>query len=1016
MTYAFISYSRKDKQFVQKLHEALSQEKNIWVDWEDIPPTAEWRQEIGEGIEAAENVIFVISPDFVASSECDKELEHAIKNNKRLVPIVCREVEANSVRLELSKLNWIFFRETDDFDSSLQSLRKALETDLAYVKEHTRLLTRAIEWNHKKRDLSRLLRGRSLKEAQQWLVQSRDKDPKPTQLHNDYIINSIEQRTKVGQRRTWVATVLAVGFALLGLYAQWEREIAEIAEIKALTDFSEASRLKDEQLEALKASILAAKKWQDLKTPMTAIKSIIVPPQTTQELETNITRALRNAVYNIEERNHLEKDTAQVYRVNFSPNSQLIASVTSDNTINLWNRKGKHLKTLKGHKDEVYSLSFSPHNNSQLIASASKDKTVKLWKEDKNGNWNLETTLHHSVPVRAVAFLTSQADPETVIVIASVGIDGLVRLWNLKGKLQTVFKAYESRINDAHESRINYLSFSPECQMIATASKDGAVKIWSWDGKQITLSDNKDNNRQAHEDTVWEVDFSPNCQRIATASSDTTVKLWNLQGKLLNTLLGHTNWVKTVAFSPKEGKLIVSGSEDDTLRIWRSDDGSLLQTFRGHRAGVNSISFSSDGQFIASTSGKIIRLWKLGGTVTTIFHGPSSAVKSVSFQHQNQPDGQLITSVSGQEIILWKISNKENEQKHWVMPEKIVSYKSALRKVDFTHDGRDLVTSSYDGTLQLWNNIMDVLKSPEYVLTSQTKKPQKDFQANNSIVNNFSISRSQNDEMQMLASAHADGSVKLWDLNKGELIKDFKKAHESEVKDVSFSPDAKLIVSVSAEGLVKIWNIDGTLFQSLPQEHQEKHLAQINAVAFHEDGKLIATASNDRTIIVWKRNEKTRQFKYFQHLNGAKGHQDSVWDVTFSPKGKKIKDYKMVIASAGRDNTVKLWGLKEGLKEKNSNGKFKFITTLRGHKDWVRDVSFNHDGKLLVSASADKTIILWDLETILNIETETRKKKLVLNSLLDRGCQWLSEYLNTYQDKDLGSACQQYLHSNWSLD
>ena len=106
----FISYSRKDKSFVQKLHEALTQkQKDSWVDWEDIPLTADWWLEIQEGIEGSHTFVFVISPDSVISKVCHQEIEHAVQHNKRLIPIVCRYAE--SVPDSLSHLNWIFFRD-----------------------------------------------------------------------------------------------------------------------------------------------------------------------------------------------------------------------------------------------------------------------------------------------------------------------------------------------------------------------------------------------------------------------------------------------------------------------------------------------------------------------------------------------------------------------------------------------------------------------------------------------------------------------------------------------------------------------------------------------------------------------------------------------------------------------------------------------------------------------------------------------------------------------------------------
>lgn len=150
MADAFISYSRKDKDLVRALHDALNQRgRDTWIDWEDIPPTAEWLKEIFSAIEAAHTFVFVISPDSVASDVCKQEIAHAAKHNKRLVPIVRSNVDPQHVPEALAKLNWIFFRESDDFDTAFQSLIAALDTDLDWVRAHTRLLTRAIEWDGK---------------------------------------------------------------------------------------------------------------------------------------------------------------------------------------------------------------------------------------------------------------------------------------------------------------------------------------------------------------------------------------------------------------------------------------------------------------------------------------------------------------------------------------------------------------------------------------------------------------------------------------------------------------------------------------------------------------------------------------------------------------------------------------------------------------------------------------------------------------------------------------------------
>src|SRR3712207_4304984 len=189
MTDVFISYSRKDKDFVLDLHRALKErDRDCWVDWEDIPPTAKWLEEVYSGIDGADTFAFVISPDSVASKVCNLELEHAAENNKRLVPIWHREVDEKTVPADLASHQYICFRESDDFDEAFESLVEALETDLEWVRAHTRLLTRAKEWDGERRDGSFLLRGKELEAAEAWLSRAAEKDPKPTALQSQYIL------------------------------------------------------------------------------------------------------------------------------------------------------------------------------------------------------------------------------------------------------------------------------------------------------------------------------------------------------------------------------------------------------------------------------------------------------------------------------------------------------------------------------------------------------------------------------------------------------------------------------------------------------------------------------------------------------------------------------------------------------------------------------------------------------------------------------------------------------------
>ncbi|PSB34360.1 CHASE2 domain-containing protein [Stenomitos frigidus] len=195
MTDVFISYSRRDKEFVQTLHAALkANNRDTWIDWEAIPLTTDWWLEIQSGIEAADTFIFVISPDSIASTVCNQEIDHAVRHNKRLLPIVHREVDMKEVRTALAKHNALFFRDVDDFDTAFALLLKGLDTDLKHVRMHTRLLVRAIEWDRESRDSSFLLRDRDLDMSEHWLEQAVDKDPPPTDRQIQYITASQQLR------------------------------------------------------------------------------------------------------------------------------------------------------------------------------------------------------------------------------------------------------------------------------------------------------------------------------------------------------------------------------------------------------------------------------------------------------------------------------------------------------------------------------------------------------------------------------------------------------------------------------------------------------------------------------------------------------------------------------------------------------------------------------------------------------------------------------------------------------
>ena len=203
MTDVFISYSRRDKVFTQKLVESLqTANREVWADWDSIPAASDWTAEIRQGIEEADSVVFVLSPEWVKSNECRKEMDHSIKMGKRLLPILhIMPADGQEVPSELAKLNWVYMRDTDDFSKAFQTLLSAMDADLDWIKTHTRIQVRALEWEKKNHSASFALRGEDLIEGEQFIASGMNKSPAPTQLQSEYILASRKDATR-RQRRT----------------------------------------------------------------------------------------------------------------------------------------------------------------------------------------------------------------------------------------------------------------------------------------------------------------------------------------------------------------------------------------------------------------------------------------------------------------------------------------------------------------------------------------------------------------------------------------------------------------------------------------------------------------------------------------------------------------------------------------------------------------------------------------------------------------------------------------------
>lgn len=208
----FISYSRVDSEFARQLNNGLQiQNKTTWFDQESIASGADFEQEIFKGIERTNNFLFIISPSSVNSPYCDREVEYAKTLNKRIVTVVYQKVASKQLHPVLASVQWIDFNNHGgDFFTNFGELTRTLDADPEYIRNHTRLLLKAMEWEREGQDDSFLLRGKDLKAGDEWLAQSVNKEPPPTELQIQYLKASQELPKRKVKPRTVLLTSVIV--------------------------------------------------------------------------------------------------------------------------------------------------------------------------------------------------------------------------------------------------------------------------------------------------------------------------------------------------------------------------------------------------------------------------------------------------------------------------------------------------------------------------------------------------------------------------------------------------------------------------------------------------------------------------------------------------------------------------------------------------------------------------------------------------------------------------------------
>ena len=379
-------------------------------------------------------------------------------------------------------------------------------------------------------------------------------------------------------------------------------------------------------------------------------------------------------------------DDFSILRAHFVPEKPIIASIHWSDEIKLWDFGGNLVQTFKGHYLKATSFSLSP--DGQRVAADTSDNTIKIWQRGRSEP--IETKHRHSNQIKTMSF---SPDGNKIV---SASYDQTVRLWQSNdGKL---IKELEDNIN----GEVKQVNFSTNGEIVALISSinlqyqryDYAVKFWSASGEII--QEKKGHSRASSSNLA----FSPDFRTVAFVNKDDSLKLWRIDdGKLLATFKGHQDWINNASFS-QDGEFVVSASDDRTIKIWDSNNGELLRNIAAHDDAVNSARFSPDGEMIVSASNdKTVKLWnRRDGSLIRTFEGHTDRVTSATFS----PDGKTIVSGGNDNTLrFWRVSDGRETRKIPIYYDSNIIWDFRLKKtlvkdINFTLDGKIIAISGDD--------------------------------------------------------------------------------------------------------------------------------------------------------------------------------------------------------------------------------------------------------------------------------------------------------------------------------
>lgn len=907
MSDVFISYSRKDSAFVQKLFDDIKGTgKEVWADFEDIPKAADWWEEIQAGIDAADAFIFVISPDSVESDICRQEIDEAVASNKRFLPILYREITADEHKAKIhpaiSSHNWIFCRAEDDYDVAFKTLMESVETDLEHNRALTRLLVRAKEWQTNNQKNSYLLQGEDLEHAETWLSSAMNKQPSPTSLHAEYIKAS--RGAAISQQRRLITyfaigMVLSVALAIFAVYqmfdAQKARDAAETAREQAEVAREQAE---NSELES-RAIALAANASESLANNNPDLALVLA--QAAINLDTqqaSITSSLTDAAYAPGTVEYLATDDV-VVSVVYAPDGTTFAAGFLSGEICLYD--GANYSQLVclmsagqefAHNGSVLWIHKDTTDN--LLLSSGADDRLIVW--DIEPSSETYGAILHEISVLNLqsSALSSEGD------FAVFGTqDGLFGFWDLATN-DVTYANYE------HDGILNVIALN-HSNTYALAGTDNGILL-EYDIADQDLNDLYVNTNNLA--SISSVAYNPDGSLGFAGDLSANLTSWDLEtSSIIRTYQGHDENVTGITFAAN-GRTMFTSSWDNSIREWDVDSGRVVQEFYGHNGGINGLSLTADNlHMLSGAFDNSMRIWLVRPiTFDSQLLGNGNSIFATDWNERH-----IVSADDSGEIFIF--DRDSGDLLHQITDE---NGSSGAFYMDIRENGNNFAVVYFDCNVTLFDMRGEILWTRTLDIGTTDLCRQIAF-------------RPMADELMVMS----DSTFTLLNGRTGDVVATVPYAPEREplLRSFTFTADGSQIL-VGENYREQNFHLLDVTTGELIREYIG-HTDGVLAIDISQDGTQIVSGSFDNDVRIWN-------FFDGDMLMLLEGHSDRILDVSFNPDGTSV-------VSSSNDTTMRLWDLSSGIT----------LHTYRGHTDRVVNALFSPDGRRILTASHDSTLIIW---------------------------------------------------------